>query len=95
MIITAGTVKGKACAIAGTLMVNGGIWDLGGAQRQIGILTGAGGQVINNGSAATLIVGNGGVGERELRRRDRQWHGPDRFSQARCGHDHADRNQHL
>jgi autotransporter-associated beta strand protein len=56
MIITAGTVKGKACAIAGTLMVNGGIWDLGGAQRQIGILTGAGPGALTQNGPGTLTL---------------------------------------
>ena len=60
-IIAAGTLIGKACVSSGTVTVNsGGTWDLGGIQRQIGILTGTGGQVINNGIGKILIVGNGG-----------------------------------
>ena len=59
-IITAGTLKGKACGSTGTVTMNGGTWDLAGVTRQINILTGTGGQVINNGTAITLAVGNGG-----------------------------------
>jgi fibronectin-binding autotransporter adhesin len=57
--ITAGTLKGKAANSSGTVTINGGTWDLGGAQRQIGILTGTGGQVNNSGTGVNLIVGSG------------------------------------